>query len=200
VTEPVVAGGGRPSRAARLLRSLSPHRIVAFIEIACGIIGSYVILIRLAESGLSNLPLGSALIFACLLLLYCLSVAAGFQLLKNSRAGYVLSFLVQALQIPVIASDYIIYKIYSLTTLALFIQIPKTGDLNIYFSYEFNRLFVGFQVFAGNDIDRLIIGINAVPALFILIVWLGRPSLRRGREAAAPRLSPPSPTPPASRR
>ncbi|MGO1076426.1 hypothetical protein [Inquilinus sp. CA228] len=185
MTEPVVARGGRPSSAAKLLHLLSPRRIVAFIEIACGIIGSYVILVRLVESGLSTLPLGTGLIFACVMLLYGLSVVAGFQLLKGNRAGYVLSLLVQALQIPVIASDYIIYKIYGLTTLALFIQIPKTGDLDIYFGYELNWLFVGFQIFVDNDINRLVVGMNAVPALFILIIWLGRQGLRRGWEAAA---------------
>lgn len=185
MTQPVAAAGGKPSRAATVLRFLSPRRIVAFIQIAGGIIGAHSILIQLVRSWGSALPFVTWLVFGAVLLLFGLSIVAGFQLLRGSRAGYILSVLAQALQVPLIVSDILIYKIYCLVRLILFVQIREQPGLNIFFGYDFNVLDVGFQFLIRNEVDNFVLGINAVPLLLILIVVSGYPHADRPQAGVA---------------
>ncbi len=52
-------------------------------------------------------------------LLYALSIYAGVELWKQKRIGYVLSIWSQAIQIPLVASPYLIYNFFSAISLSV---------------------------------------------------------------------------------
>jgi hypothetical protein len=178
------------------LRLLSPYRILAYIEIAGGIIGLHLSAIQLVKIGLANLTIGVATTLAVFALLFALSVAAGIGLLKRNRFGYVASILIQALQIPALISDVLIYRFIMLIRLLVFTRYVRTGDTNLLFGYEANVLDVGFQFFMGNDANGFTLGANLVPVLFIAILYTSwwkhhrrdvpqaRPSLSSADESA----------------
>lgn len=164
------------SRATTTLRFSSLRRVVAVLEIAGGIIGLCLVLISMAQMGISGMPLSLALVLALMLLLFGLSVVAGLQLLRGRRIGYTLSIIVQILQLPAIVSEAIIYKVYALIRLIPFVQLREGRDLNINLGFDFNVLGVGFQIYLHNQVDGIILGLNVVPLLYIVLICLARPA------------------------
>jgi hypothetical protein len=149
------------------LRLLSPYRIVAYLEIAGGIIGLHLSAMQVVSIGLTKLTAVTATPLAAFALLSCLSIAAGLQLIKRSKTGYTLSIIVQSFYVPVIYSDYLFYKIYVLFRIIVFVQFPKIGNFDILFGYDFNILDVGFRFFIDNSLDALALGVNLAPIVFI---------------------------------
>jgi hypothetical protein len=160
----------RPPRR-RFFHLLAPYRIVACIEVAAGIIGLHVCLGQLVKNGFAQPAIINTAILVAFGLFFSLAIVAGVRLLRQDRTGYIFSIIVQSLQIPLLISDLLVYRITMLVRMVIFTRHITNSDINIFFGYDFNVLDIGFQLLFRNNTNEITLGINLIPILFIAVIY-----------------------------
>jgi hypothetical protein len=97
-------------------------KLIAAFEVIGGIIGVVMGIWPFFRIGESQGPTGTVVAYyaicAGFTLLYFLSLYAGIKLWQDKRLGYKLSFIVQAVQVPLLSSTLVIYNFVSGISLA----------------------------------------------------------------------------------
>ncbi len=142
-------------------------KAIALFQIAGGVVGVLMGLwpflkIGSAEGGVSVL-VGYYAICLFFSALYAFSLWAGLELWKGKRIGYTASMWVQALQIPLISSQYLVYNFVSGISLAAIVGVfgPSIKFLlGNSFSLGFDRPGAPFAV-----------GINCLAILILIFLY-----------------------------
>ena len=143
-------------------------KFISLIQIIGGILG---ILISFQFLILLLLPTN-----LFILLVFLLSLIAGIWLWQEKKLGYLLTYIVQILQVPYIVTNVISYSIVSGLQLAFIIEFSsQILNLNTRFWIGSNA---NFSIF--NEVPFSALGFNIVP--LIIILYLVNYQLKQKRQ------------------
>jgi hypothetical protein len=151
-------------------------RIIALVEILGGLAGLGTIAPQIyRDSAIMSLTQGLVLLAAVLLFLAC--IAAGGLLWRRRRTGYVLSLVVQALQIPIIYTAALIYHFHIgarlVVTLSATSQATATTPSYGVGVDPFQGL-LSLGLYLDTGLSGAIIGVNLLPVVLCVILEIAR--------------------------
>jgi hypothetical protein len=137
------------------------RRAVAACEIVGGISGTAFLLWELANTSVN---IATMFIAAVILLIYVFSLIAGLLLWRDHRWGRLSSIIVQAIQLPKIASPAVIFNICIGLDLYPYLMVSNYGFFGIGFEL---KLLAFYQLHIGVPFPGIALGVSIPACIFL---------------------------------
>lgn len=151
------------------------HYIIPFYEICGGILGTLITMYFTFQAAKTifdeSTPGFYRIVFVVIsvfvILVYLMSILSGVLLWRDKKIGYILSIIVQAVQIPYISSPLIIYSLISGAQLGLAVKVGAEALKLSFLIYAGST----FNIYISNQVNEFVFGINILAILVIRYLY-----------------------------